>query len=53
MTTRRIAVITGSRAEYGALRWLLRELRDDPRLSLQLIVTGAHLAPEFGFTVRK
>jgi len=53
MTTRRIAVITGSRAEYGALRWLLRELRDDPRLSLQLIVTGAHLAPEFGFTVRE
>lgn len=52
MTTRRIAVVTGSRAEYGALRWLLRELRDDPRLQPQLIVTGAHLCPEFGLTVR-
>jgi UDP-N-acetylglucosamine 2-epimerase (non-hydrolysing)/GDP/UDP-N,N'-diacetylbacillosamine 2-epimerase (hydrolysing) len=53
MTTRRIAVVTGSRAEYGALRWLLRELRDDPRLSMRLIVTGAHLSPEFGFTIRE
>ncbi|HXO66306.1 MAG TPA: UDP-N-acetylglucosamine 2-epimerase [Steroidobacteraceae bacterium] len=52
MTTRRIAVVTGSRAEYGALRWLLRDLQDDPRLQPQLIVTGAHLCPEFGLTVR-
>jgi UDP-hydrolysing UDP-N-acetyl-D-glucosamine 2-epimerase len=50
-TQRKIAVVTGSRAEYGALRWLLRELQDDPRLKPQLIVTGAHLCPEFGLTV--
>jgi UDP-hydrolysing UDP-N-acetyl-D-glucosamine 2-epimerase len=53
MTMRRIAVVTGSRAEYGALRWLLRELRADPRLCPQLIVTGAHLCPEFGLTVQE
>jgi UDP-hydrolysing UDP-N-acetyl-D-glucosamine 2-epimerase len=52
MVTRRIAVVTGSRAEYGALRWLLRELRNDSRVDTQLIVTGAHLCPEFGLTVR-
>jgi UDP-hydrolysing UDP-N-acetyl-D-glucosamine 2-epimerase len=51
MAKRRIAVVTGSRAEYGVLYWLLRELQDDPRVSLQLIVTGAHLCPEFGLTV--
>lgn len=49
--TRRICVITGSRAEYGLLRWVLEELRATPAAELQLIVTGMHLAPEFGHTV--
>jgi UDP-hydrolysing UDP-N-acetyl-D-glucosamine 2-epimerase len=53
MTKRRVAVVTGSRAEYGTLRWLLRGLRSDPRFELQLIVTGAHLCPEFGFTAQE
>jgi UDP-hydrolysing UDP-N-acetyl-D-glucosamine 2-epimerase len=52
MTARKIAVVTGSRAEYGGLRWLLREFHADPRIDTQLIVTGAHLCPEFGLTVR-
>jgi UDP-N-acetylglucosamine 2-epimerase (non-hydrolysing)/GDP/UDP-N,N'-diacetylbacillosamine 2-epimerase (hydrolysing) len=47
----RICVVTGSRAEYGLLYWVLRDLRDDPAFELQLVVTGAHLAPEFGLTV--
>jgi len=45
-------VVTGTRAEYGLLYWLLREIDDDPDLELQLVVTGAHLAPEFGSTYR-
>lgn len=49
---RRICVVTGSRAEYGILYWLLREIREDPQLQLQLIATGMHLAPEFGSTWR-
>ena len=53
MPMRRIAVVTGSRADYGALRWLLREFRDDSRFHPQLIVTGAHLCPEFGLTVQE
>jgi UDP-N-acetylglucosamine 2-epimerase (non-hydrolysing)/GDP/UDP-N,N'-diacetylbacillosamine 2-epimerase (hydrolysing) len=47
----KVAVVTGSRAEYGLLYWVLRELRDAPDLELQLLVTGMHLAPEFGQTV--
>ena len=49
--TNRICVVTGSRAEYGMLYWLLRDLHDAPDMELQLLVTGAHLAPEFGNTV--
>ena len=50
---RKIAVVTGSRAEYGLLYWVLRDLQAAPDLELQLIVTGMHLSPEFGMTVRQ
>lgn len=53
MSRRRICVITGSRAEYGLLYWVLHDLRAAPDVELQLIVTGMHLAPEFGLTVRE
>jgi UDP-N-acetylglucosamine 2-epimerase (non-hydrolysing)/GDP/UDP-N,N'-diacetylbacillosamine 2-epimerase (hydrolysing) len=49
---RRICIVTGSRAEYGLLQGLTRAIADDPELELQLVVTGAHLAPEFGLTYR-
>ncbi len=51
--TRRICVVTGSRAEYGLLYWILHDLRNEPSVTLQLVVTGMHLAPEFGLTVRE
>lgn len=44
-------MITGSRAEYGLLFWLLHDLQADPDFELQLVVTGMHLAFEFGNTV--
>lgn len=47
---RKIAVVTGTRAEYGLLRGLLDEIQKDSELQLQLIVTGMHLSPEFGST---
>ncbi len=53
MAKRKICVVTGSRAEYGLLRWLMQEIRDDPRLQLQVVVTGMHLVPEFGSTYRE
>lgn len=49
---RKIAVVTGTRAEYGLLYWLMREIQGDADLDLQLLVTGAHLSPEFGLTWR-
>ena len=48
---RKVCVVTGSRAEYGLLRPLLREITADPALELQLMVTGMHLSPVFGSTV--
>jgi GDP/UDP-N,N'-diacetylbacillosamine 2-epimerase (hydrolysing) len=50
---RKICVITGSRAEYGLLRWVMQGIKDDPELRLQVIVTGMHLSPEFGLTYRE
>ncbi len=47
---RKICVVTGSRAEYGLLYWLMKEIQDDSALELQVIVTGMHLSPEFGLT---
>ena len=47
---RQICVVTGSRAEYGLLRWLMEGIRETPGLELQVIVTGTHLSPEFGLT---
>jgi UDP-hydrolysing UDP-N-acetyl-D-glucosamine 2-epimerase len=50
---RRICVVTGSRAEYGLLYWVLHDLRAADGVELQLVVTGMHLSPEFGLTVRE
>lgn len=50
-TRRKICVVTGSRAEYGLLFWLMKDINADPELELQVAVTGMHLSPEFGLTV--
>jgi UDP-hydrolysing UDP-N-acetyl-D-glucosamine 2-epimerase len=47
---RKIAVFTGTRAEYGLLYWLLKDIQTDGDLELQLLVSGTHLSPEFGNT---
>ena len=51
--TRKVCVLTGSRAEYGLLRLLMQGIRDDGALQLQILVTGAHLSPQFGTTYRE
>ena len=50
---RKIAVITGTRAEYGLLYWLIKAISEEPSLNLQLFVTGMHLSPEFGLTYKQ
>ena len=47
----KIAVVTGTRAEFGLLSGLMTLIADSPQLDLQVIVTGTHLLPEFGHTV--
>lgn len=50
---RKICVITGSRAEYGLLKWLLHDILNESDTALQIVVTGMHLSPEFGLTYRE
>ncbi len=48
---RKIALITGSRGEYGYIRPIIREIESDPDLDYALIVTNLHLLSDFGFSV--
>jgi len=50
---RKIAVVTGTRAEYGILCPVLRAIEAEPDLELSLVVTGMHLSHEFGYTVKE
>ncbi len=50
---RKICIVTGTRAEYGLLYWLMKEIQADPTLELQIVVTGMHLSPEFGLTYKE
>lgn len=50
---KRVCVITGTRAEYGLLRPLMKRINENNELVLQLIVTGMHLSSEFGLTYKE
>jgi GDP/UDP-N,N'-diacetylbacillosamine 2-epimerase (hydrolysing) len=50
---RKICVVTGSRAEYGLMRWVMEGIRETAGLELQIVVTGMHLSPEFGLTFQE
>ena len=50
---RKICVVTGSRAEYGLLSRLMRLIKEDAEMTLQIIVTNMHLSPEFGLTYKE
>ena len=50
---RKITVVTGTRAEYGILYPVLKAIEAKPGLELSLVVTGAHLSHEFGYTVKE
>lgn len=47
---KKVCVITSTRAEFGLLSPIIRKLKNDPDLTLDLIVTGTHLSKEFGMT---
>jgi GDP/UDP-N,N'-diacetylbacillosamine 2-epimerase (hydrolysing) len=50
---RRVCVVTGTRADYGLLRWVIDGIAKSPTLDLQLVATGMHLSSEFGLTYRE
>lgn len=52
-TLRKVAIVTGSRADYGLLYWLMKDLQASKAVELQLIVTGTHLSERFGMTVHQ
>jgi UDP-hydrolysing UDP-N-acetyl-D-glucosamine 2-epimerase len=49
---RTIGVVTVARSDYGIYLPILRKIQADPDLRLHLFVSGMHLSPEFGLTVR-
>ena len=53
MKKRKVCVVTGTRAEYGLLYWIMKEIEADKALELQIIATGMHLSPEFGLTYKE
>ncbi len=48
---KKVCVVTSTRAEYGLLKELIRNIHNDPDLELCLVVTGTHLSREYGYTV--
>lgn len=52
MKKRKICVVTGTRAEYGLLRWVMEGIKQSSSFELQVVATGMHLSPEFGLTYK-
>ncbi|MEM7053797.1 MAG: UDP-N-acetylglucosamine 2-epimerase [Pseudomonadota bacterium] len=52
-TTRRIAVVSSSRADYGHLYWVLKELQAHEHIDLHILAMAAHGSPKFGLTVEQ
>ncbi len=50
---KKIAIVTGTRAEYGLLKPLIKKVYNDDYFELQLYVTAMHLSPEFGRTIQE
>ena len=50
---RKICFVTGTSAEYGLLSRLMRIVKDDEDMSLQVIATNMHLMPEYGETYKE
>ncbi len=51
--SRKACFVTGTRAEFGLLRWLMQEVGENKDLTLQVVATGMHLSPEFGSTYKE
>jgi UDP-N-acetylglucosamine 2-epimerase (hydrolysing) len=50
MSKRKIAFLTGTRADFGKLKTLMRKIADDGRYELHVFVTGMHMLSRYGYT---
>lgn len=50
---KKICVVTATRAEYGLLKTLIRRLKKNNNYEIKIVVTGAHLSPEYGLTYKE
>jgi GDP/UDP-N,N'-diacetylbacillosamine 2-epimerase (hydrolysing) len=50
---KKICVVTGSRAEYGLLKNIIKLIKLEPTMQLQIIATGSHIAEKFGSTYKE
>ncbi|MBU0532280.1 UDP-N-acetylglucosamine 2-epimerase (hydrolyzing) [Candidatus Micrarchaeota archaeon] len=50
---KKIAVVTGTRAEYAILEPLIKKIHENPKLELQLYVTAMHLSKFYGYTIKE
>lgn len=53
MVIKKIAVVTGTRAEYGLLYPVMRAIQENPELDISILATGMHLSPEHGYTINE
>ena len=49
----KICIVTGSRAEYGLLKWLIKDIEKIEKIEIILIATGSHLSHQFGLTINE
>ncbi|WP_212668497.1 UDP-N-acetylglucosamine 2-epimerase, partial [Salmonella enterica] len=49
---KKVLYVTGSRAEYGIMKRLLKSLKDDQDIELSIIATGMHCDPKYGYTYK-
>lgn len=50
---KKVCFVTGTRAEFGLLSGVMRQVQKHPRLELQIIATNMHLSPEYGLTYKE
>lgn len=50
---KKICVLTATRAEYGLLKRVIQKLQQEVSIDVRIVVTGAHLSPEFGLTYKE
>lgn len=50
---KKLCIVTATRAEYALLLPIIRKLQEKRGIEVHVVVTGAHLSPEFGMTVRQ